>query len=95
MTLKDFDHTFEDGELNLKKKNTRNFKEKEKEKNQQYSIESNSSDNERIKNLESTNFGVFIKSHTDLIQQMVFDVKFTIPEVNQFGTNQEIFYSVP
>ena len=82
MTLKDFDHIFEDGELNLKKKNTRNFKEKEKEKFSQYSIESNSSDNERIKNLESTNFGVFIKSHTDLIQQMVFDVKFTIPEVN-------------
>ena len=34
------------------------------------------------KDLESTNFGIFLKSHTDFIQQMVSDIKFTIPEVN-------------
>ena len=59
-----------------------NFKEKEKEETQKYSIESDSSYDETIKNLESTNFGIFIKSHTDFIQQMVSDIKFTIPEVN-------------
>ena len=61
-----------------------NFKEKEKEKKEtrKYSVESDSSYDETIKNLESTNFGVFIKSHTDFIQQMVSEIKFTIPEVN-------------
>ena len=81
---KDFDDNFEDDELNLKKENTRNFKEKEKEKEgfQRYSMESNSSYDEAIKNLESTKFGTFIKTHTDFIQQMASDVKFTIPKVN-------------
>ena len=59
-----------------------NFKEKEKEETQKYSIQSDSSYEETIKNLESTNFGIFIKSHTEFIQQMVSDIKFTIPEVN-------------
>ena len=77
------DDNSEDDELNLEKQNTRNFneKEKEKEKIQIYSIESDSSHDE-IKNLKGTNFGIFIKSHTDFIQQMVSDVKFTIPKVN-------------
>ena len=61
-----------------------NFKDKEKEKEetQKYTIESDSSYDETIKNLESTDFGIFIKSHTDFTQQMVSDIKFTIPEVN-------------
>ena len=80
--LKDFDDNSEDDELNLEKQNLMNFKEKEKEESQKYSIESDSSYDETIKNLESTNFGIFIKSHTDFIQQMVSDIKFTIPEVN-------------
>ena len=80
--LKDFDDNSEDDELNLAKQSLMNFKEKEKEETQKYSIESNSSYDETIKNLESTNFGIFIKSHTDFIQQMVSDIKFTIPEVN-------------
>ena len=61
--LKDFDDNSEDDELNLEKQNLMNFKEKEKEETQKYSIESNSSYDETIKNLESTNFGVFINSH--------------------------------
>ena len=80
--LKYFDDNSEDDELNLEKQNLMNFKEKEKEETQKYSIESNSSYDETIKNLESTNFGIFIKSDTDFIQQMVPDIKFTIPEVN-------------
>ena len=80
--LKDFDDNSEDDELNLEKQNLMNFKEKEKEESQKYSIESDSSYDETIKNLESTNFGIFIKSHTDFIQQMISDIKFTIPEVN-------------
>ena len=59
-----------------------NFKEKEKEETQKYSIESDSSYDETIKNLESTNFGIFIKNHTDFIQQMISDIKFAIPKVN-------------
>ena len=61
-----------------------NFKEKEKEKKQiqKYSIKSDSSYDGTTKNLESTNFGIFIKSHSDFIQQMVSDIKFTISEVN-------------
>ena len=67
--LKDFDDNSEDDELNLEKQNLMNFKEKEKEKKetQKYFIESNSSYNEIIKNLENTNFGI----NTDFIQQMV------------------------
>ena len=80
--LKDFDDNSEDDELNLEKQNLMNFKEKEKEETQKYSIESDSSYYETIKNLESTNFDIFIKSQTDFIQQMVPDIKFTIPEVN-------------
>ena len=61
--LKYFDDNSEDDELNLEKHNTRNFKEKEKEKEetQKYFLESDSSYNETIKNLESTNFSIFIK----------------------------------
>ena len=78
--LKDFDDNSEDGELNLEKQNLMNFKEKEE--TQKYFIESDiSSYDETIKNLESTNFGIFIKSHTDFIQQMVSDIKFTIRTV--------------
>ena len=82
--LKDFDDNSDDDELNLEKQDLMNFKKKEKEKEetQKYSIQSDSSYEETIKNLESTNFGIFIKSHTDFIQQMVSDIKFTIPEVN-------------
>ena len=80
--LKDFDDKSEDDELNLAKQSLMNFKEKEKEETQKYSIESDSSYDETIKNLESTNFGIFIKSHTDFIQQMVSGIKFAIPEVN-------------
>ena len=71
--LQYFDDNSEDDELNLEKQNVMNFneKEKEKEETQKYSIESDSSYDETIKNLESTNFGIFIKSHTDFIQQMV------------------------
>ena len=60
-----------------------NFKDKEKEEEetQKNSIERDSYD-ETIKNLESTNFDIFIRSHADFIQQMVSDIKFTIPEVN-------------
>ena len=68
--------------MNLEKQNLIDFNKKEKEETQKYSIESDSSYDETIKNLESTNFGIFIKSHTDFIQQMVSDIKFTIPEVN-------------
>ena len=80
--LNDFDDNFEDDELNSKKENTRNFKENEREECQQYSLKSDSSYDETIKKLESTNCGIFLKSDTDVIQQMVWDVKFTIPEVN-------------
>ena len=80
--LKDFDDNSEDDEFNLEKQNLMNFKDKEKEETQKNSIESDSSYDETIKNLESTNFGIFIKSHTDFIQQIVSDIKFTIPEVN-------------
>ena len=80
--LKYFDDNSEDDELNLEKQNLMNFKEKEKEESQKYSIESDSSYDETIKNLESTNFGIFIRNNTDFIQQMVSDIKFTIPEVN-------------
>ena len=82
--LKDFDYNSEDDELNLEKKNLLNFKDKEKEEKetQKNSIESDSSYDETIKNLESTDIGVFIRSHTDFIQQMVSDIKFTIPEAN-------------
>ena len=55
---------------------------KEKEETQKYSIESDSSYDETTNNLESTNFGIFIKSHTDFIQQMISDIKFTIPKVS-------------
>ena len=40
--LKDFDDNSEDDELNLEKQNLMNFKEKEKEETQKYSIESDS-----------------------------------------------------
>ena len=83
--LKDFDDNSEDDELNLEKQNLMNFKEKEKEESQKYSIESDSSYDETIKNLESTNFGIFIRNNIDFIQQMVSDIKFTIPEVNNSG----------
>ena len=63
-------------------KKLRKKKEKEEEETQKYSMENNSSYDKAIKNLESTNFGIFLKSHTDFIQQMVSDIKFTIPEVN-------------
>ena len=61
--LKYFDYNSEDDELNLEKHNTRNFKEKEKEKEetQKYFLESDSSYNETIKNLDSTNCSIFIK----------------------------------
>ena len=52
-------------------KKLRKKKEKEEEETQKYSMESNSSYDKAIKNLESTNFGIFLKSHTDFIQQMV------------------------
>ena len=82
--LKDFDDNSEDDKLNLEKQNLMNFKDKEKEEEetQKNSIESDISNDETIKNLESTNFGIFIRSHTDFIQQMASDIKFTIPEVN-------------
>ena len=83
--LKDFDDNSEDDEFNLEKQNLMNFKDKEKEETQKNSIESDSSYDETIKNLESTDIGVFIRSHTDFIQQMVSDIKFTIPEVNNSG----------
>ena len=69
--LKDFDDNSEDDELNLEKQNLMNFKDKEKEEEetQKNSIESDSSYDETIKNLESTNFGIFVRSHTDFIQQ--------------------------
>ena len=56
--LKDFDDNSEDDELNLEKQNLMNFKDKEKEEEetQKNSIESDSSHDETIKNLESTNF---------------------------------------
>ena len=79
--LKDFDENSEDDELNLEKQNLLNVREKEKEETQKYFIESDSSYDETIKNLESTNFSIFIESHTDFIQEMVSDIKFTIPEV--------------
>ena len=62
----------------------RNFKEKEMEKGEikKYPIESDSSYDETIKNLECTFFGTFIKSQNDVVQEMVSDVKFTIPKVN-------------
>ena len=70
----------------LKNGSTRNNKEKEKKKEnnefQQYSIERDSSYDQTIKALENNNFGIFIKSHTDFIQQMVLVVKVTIPKVN-------------
>ena len=77
---KDFDDNSEGDELNLEKQNLMNFKEKEA--TLKYSIESDSSYDARIKNLESTNFGIVIKRHTDFIQQIFSDIKFTIPEVN-------------
>ena len=40
--LKDFDDKSEDDELNLAKQSLMNFKEKEKEETQKYSIESDS-----------------------------------------------------
>ena len=83
--LKDFDDNSEDDEFNLEKQNLMNFKDKEKEETQKNSIESDSSYDETIKNLESTNFGIFIRNNTDFIQQMVSDIKFTIPEVNNSG----------
>ena len=43
------------------------FKEKEKEYTQKYSIVSDNSYDEIIKNLEGRNFGIFLKSHTDFI----------------------------
>ena len=67
--LKDFDDNSEDDEFNLEKQNLMNFKDKEKEETQKNSIESDSSYDETIKNLESTNFGIFVRSHTDFIQQ--------------------------
>ena len=70
----------------LKNGSTRNNKEKEKKKEnnefQQYSIERDSSCDQTIKALENNNFGIFIKSHTDFIQQMVLVIKVTIPKVN-------------
>ena len=85
--LKDFDDNSEDDELNFEKQNLMNFKDKEKEEEetQKNSIESDSSYDETIMNLESTNFGIFIRDNTDFIQQMVWDIKFTIPEVNNSG----------
>ena len=85
--LKDFDDNSEDDELNLEKQNLMNFKDKEKEEEetQKNSIESDSSYDETIMNLESTNVGIFIRDNTDFIQQMVSDIKFTIPEVNNSG----------
>ena len=83
--LKDFDDNSEDDEFNLEKQNLMNFKDKEKEETQKNSIESDSSYDETIKNLESTNFGIFIRNNIDFIQQMVSDIKFTIPEVNNSG----------
>ena len=76
--LKDFDDNSEDDELDLEKHNMRNFKEKAKEKEeiQKYSLESDSSYDDAIKSLESTNFGIFRRSHTDFIQQMISDAKF-------------------
>ena len=47
--LKDFDDNSEDDELNLEKQNLMNFKEKEKEETQKYSIESDSWYGETIK----------------------------------------------
>ena len=63
-------------------KKLRKKKEKEEEETQKYSMENNSSYDKAIKNLESTNFGIFLKSRTDFIQQKVSDIKFTIPEIN-------------
>ena len=83
--LKDFDDNSDDDEFNLEKQNLMNFKDKEKEETQKNSIESDSSYDETIKNLESTNFGIFIRNNIDFIQQMVSDIKFTIPEVNNSG----------
>ena len=83
--LKDFDDNSEDDEFNLEKQNLMNFKDKEKEETQKNSIESDSSYDETIKNLESTNFGIFIRNNIDFIRQMVSDIKFTIPEVNNSG----------
>ena len=40
---------------------------KEKEYAQKYSIVSDNSYDELIKNLEGRNFGIFLKSHTDFI----------------------------
>ena len=51
-------------ELNLEKQNRMNFKKKEEI--QKYSIERDSSYDEAIKNLESTDFGIFIKSNSSL-----------------------------
>ena len=53
-----------DVELNLEKQNRMNFKKKEEI--QKYSIERDSSYDETIKNLESTDFGIFIKSNSSL-----------------------------
>ena len=82
--LKDFDDSSDYDKLNLEKQNKMNFNEKEKEKDEiwKYSIESDSSYDETTKNLESTNFGTFIKGHTDFFQQMVLGIKLTIPKVN-------------
>ena len=41
---------------------------KEKEETQKNSIKSDSSYDETMKNLDSTNFGIFLKSPTDFIQ---------------------------
>ena len=68
--------------MKLEKQNLMNFKEKEKEETQKYSIEGNSSYDETITNLESANFGINIKNNTDFIQQMVSDIRLTIPKVN-------------
>ena len=73
---KDFDDNSEE------KQNKRNFKEKGKEDIQKYSTENDSSYDEKIKKLESTNVVIFTKSLTDFIQQIVSDIKFAISEVN-------------
>ena len=60
--LKDFDDNSEDDKLNLEKQNFVNFKEKEKEETQKYSIESDSSYDETIKNLDKLWY-IHKKSH--------------------------------
>ena len=69
-----------------------NFKENEKEEIQKYSIERDSSYDDTIKNLESTNFGIFIKSHTDFIQQM-FSLKLYDNEFPTLHHNGSGFYT--